>query len=167
MHYNAQSSFSGSCFFVRVTAAIAAFPEFSVSYLIFSRDVDRSQNKDSTGDEKLTAKQLGEYFTKLTEDFPIVSIEDGFDQVCILHRTLRAAALRRRSINFDNSFCYFFAVIVVPCLLRRVAAIRTPCAWGGCPCESQEKKKTAFCLFARGWSCCPMLNSVASRQKTR
>lgn len=39
------------------------------------------QNKDSTGDEKLTAKQLGEYYTKLTEDFPIVSIEDGFDQV--------------------------------------------------------------------------------------
>lgn len=47
------------------------------------------QNKDSTGDEKLTAKQLGDYYTKLTEDFPIVSIEDGFDQVCIiLHRIL-------------------------------------------------------------------------------
>eukprot|EP00903_Cladosiphon_okamuranus_P008128 g7828.t1 len=38
------------------------------------------KNKDSTGDEKLTAKALGEYYTKLTEDFPIVSIEDGFDQ---------------------------------------------------------------------------------------
>lgn len=44
-------------------------------------DVDLSQNKDSTGDEKLTAKALGEYYTKLAQDFPIVSIEDGFDQV--------------------------------------------------------------------------------------
>lgn len=40
------------------------------------------QNKDTnTGDEKLTAKQLGDYYTKMTQDFPIVSIEDAFDQV--------------------------------------------------------------------------------------
>lgn len=39
------------------------------------------QNKDSTGDEKLTAKALGDYYTKMTQDFPIVSIEDAFDQV--------------------------------------------------------------------------------------
>lgn len=39
------------------------------------------QNKDSTGDEKLSAKALGDYYTKMTEDFPIVSIEDAFDQV--------------------------------------------------------------------------------------
>lgn len=41
----------------------------------------RLQNKDSTGDEKLSAKALGDYYTKMTEDFPIVSIEDAFDQV--------------------------------------------------------------------------------------
>ena len=46
----------------------------------------RLQNKDSTGDDKLTAKALGEYYTKMTEDFPIVSIEDGFDQVCVVFR---------------------------------------------------------------------------------
>lgn len=39
------------------------------------------QNKDSTGAEKLSAKALGDYYTKMTEDFPIVSIEDAFDQV--------------------------------------------------------------------------------------
>lgn len=39
-----------------------------------------AQNKDSTGDEKLTPKQLGDYYVKMTEDFPIVSIEDAFDQ---------------------------------------------------------------------------------------
>lgn len=39
------------------------------------------QNKDSTGAEKLTPTQLGDYYTTMTEDFPIVSIEDGFDQV--------------------------------------------------------------------------------------
>lgn len=41
-----------------------------------------AQNKDSTGDEKLTPKQLGDYYVKMTEDFPIVSIEDAFDQAC-------------------------------------------------------------------------------------
>lgn len=39
------------------------------------------QNKDSTGDERLSAKELGDYYIKMTEDFPIVSIEDAFDQV--------------------------------------------------------------------------------------
>lgn len=38
------------------------------------------KNKDSTGDEKLTPAQLGDYYMKMTEDFPIVSIEDAFDQ---------------------------------------------------------------------------------------
>ncbi len=59
------------------------FPVFALglSHLYCTPHHNRWQNKDSTGDEKLTAKQLGEYYTKLTEDFPIVSIEDGFDQV--------------------------------------------------------------------------------------
>lgn len=38
------------------------------------------QVKDSS--EKLTPAQLGDYYTKLASEFPIVSIEDGFDQVC-------------------------------------------------------------------------------------
>lgn len=39
------------------------------------------QNKDSTGDQKKSAKELGEYYEQLAKDFDIISIEDGFDQV--------------------------------------------------------------------------------------
>lgn len=54
-----------------------ASSEFHTSDGMYDLDF---KNKDSTGDEKLTAAQLGDYYKKLTEDFPIVSIEDGFDQ---------------------------------------------------------------------------------------
>ncbi|CAM9693497.1 unnamed protein product [Ectocarpus sp. 12 AP-2014] len=55
-----------------------ASSEFHTSDSMYDLDF---KNKDTnTGDEKLTAKQLGEYYTKLTADFPIVSIEDAFDQ---------------------------------------------------------------------------------------
>lgn len=36
--------------------------------------------------EKLTAGQLGDYYKKLADEFPIVSIEDAFDQVSLFGR---------------------------------------------------------------------------------
>lgn len=60
------------------SAYAATFPKHLRLLLLLP--LSPRQNKDSTGDEKLTAAQLGDYYKKLAEDFPIVSIEDGFDQ---------------------------------------------------------------------------------------
>lgn len=39
------------------------------------------QNKDGDGSQKITGEQLGDFYKSLAKDFPIVSIEDPFDQV--------------------------------------------------------------------------------------
>ncbi|CAM9856666.1 unnamed protein product [Ascophyllum nodosum] len=54
-----------------------ASSEFHTSDGMYDLDF---KNKDSTGSEKLTPQQLGEYYMEMTKDFPIVSIEDAFDQ---------------------------------------------------------------------------------------
>ena len=39
------------------------------------------QSKDNDGSQKITGVQLGDFYKELARDFPIVSIEDPFDQV--------------------------------------------------------------------------------------
>jgi len=39
------------------------------------------QTKDNDGSSKITGEQLGEFYKELAREFPIVSIEDPFDQV--------------------------------------------------------------------------------------
>lgn len=74
---------------------------FSSSHFPFPRLT--VQNKDSTGADKLSPTALGDYYTKMTEDFPIVSIEDGFDQVCtvIRHKWWRS---ERAGVLFTSLF---------------------------------------------------------------
>jgi enolase len=39
------------------------------------------QNKDADGSQKISGVKLGDFYKELARDFPIVSIEDPFDQV--------------------------------------------------------------------------------------
>ncbi len=41
----------------------------------------QTQSKDNDGSSKITGVQLGDFYKALARDFPIVSIEDPFDQV--------------------------------------------------------------------------------------
>lgn len=60
---------------------------FSFSFLIDFSSLKKNkylQSKDNDGSQKITGVQLGDFYKELARDFPIVSIEDPFDQVRFL-----------------------------------------------------------------------------------
>lgn len=40
-----------------------------------------TQSKDNDGSQKISGEKLGDFYKELAREFPIVSIEDPFDQV--------------------------------------------------------------------------------------
>jgi enolase len=74
-----------------VAAAASAVPP--LIQVVFGMDVASSEflrdgkydldfkNPSSDGSQKLTGKELGDFYQELARDFPILSIEDPFDQV--------------------------------------------------------------------------------------
>ncbi len=40
-----------------------------------------AQSKDNDGSQKISGEKLGDFYKELAREFPIVSIEDPFDQV--------------------------------------------------------------------------------------
>lgn len=102
------------------------------------------QNKDSTGDDKLTAKALGEYYTKMTEDFPIVSIEDGFDQVCVVFRHI--SVLLFLYVAVCAHIFFYFAAVSSFAVFRAAFRICSGCGW--------VHKRRAPVLDSKSTCCC-------------
>lgn len=75
-----------------------------------------SQNKGSDGSEKLTPSQLGDYYIKMTEDFPIVSIEDGFDQVTYRFQ-------HRRTRMYVHNYTAYHNTLPLGIVLQRACSI--------------------------------------------